>query len=420
MIRGGVSILVLAAGAALAASVFVVHEGMAQSGPSLPIAKGAWVDQYNQCGSTGQVYVYDGTRWGNIYYFENPQMGREPQAELHRITKATRLRSGFTEFTTTVSLGGTAFERVKSLGPNRATYQMGAPARDRVEVDELTLTLCSPASLSQRMQAAVRRFAPAAWTGAAATAAAPVPAARPAPAPQSAGAGNWRALHDQTGSFAALPRTGKIRNILLACNADGNVLMIMDVPTVSRGTSMNVRFNNQFDTRFSLAPAEKLWASTLSSEMLGIMMYADTSSISSPVIPAETVTLDGSSKAFREGLGACLFDPGAGMPAPVGPLGIAPGHYVNEGTLCTDAPHYFYYDGRRHGMITRGTTNPETALAPVGTPRRTGQVWRTASGIVIEPKGAGRIAYNEEANRNVGVPMRWCAPAHVPSTVKPR
>lgn len=265
MIRGAVSISALAAGAALAASAFVVPEGMAQSGPSLPIAKGAWVDQNNQCGSTGQVYVYDGNRWGNIYYFENPQMGREPQAELHHITKATRLRSGFTDFTTTVSLGGTAFERVKALGPNRANYQMGAAARDRVEVDELTLTLCSPAGLSQRMQAAVRRLAPAAWTGAAAIAAAPVPAGRPTPAPQSSGAGGWRALHDQTGSFAALPRTGRIRNILLACNADGNVLMIMDVPTVSRGTSTNVRFNNQFDTQFSLAPAEKLWASTLSS-----------------------------------------------------------------------------------------------------------------------------------------------------------
>ena len=83
-----------------------------------------------------------------------------PAAELEPITQARAVAGGFTQ----MQFGGhdgAGYFRIKLLGLDRALYRVGAPFQDEIQESDETLIRCDFRTLSPKMQAAIRRFAPA-------------------------------------------------------------------------------------------------------------------------------------------------------------------------------------------------------------------------------------------------------------------
>jgi hypothetical protein len=126
---------------------------------SMPIDKGFWINATDKCASVTNGYAYDGKRWGAVYYY-GPNASLGPVAELEAIARTTALNDGFI----TMQLGpteGVGYFHVKSLGFDRMMLRTGAPGPGGIQVMGDMLIRCSFASLSPRMQSALRRFAPA-------------------------------------------------------------------------------------------------------------------------------------------------------------------------------------------------------------------------------------------------------------------
>lgn len=125
---------------------------------ALPIAPGFWTNDTEKCATVHHGYVFDGKRWGALYYYgPNGSMG--PAAELEPITQARAVKGGFTQ----MQFGGydgAGYFRLKSLGADRALYRVGAPFREEIQESDEVLIRCSFASLSLKMKAALKRFAP--------------------------------------------------------------------------------------------------------------------------------------------------------------------------------------------------------------------------------------------------------------------
>lgn len=131
---------------------------LAQKPISLPIAKGLWIRAIDKCATVGSGYLFDGARWGAIYYYgPNGSMG--PVAELEPIGRTTALKNGFTN----MQLGeteGVGYFHVKSLAPDRMILRTGAPSPEGIQVMDDTLMRCAFATLSPKMKAAIKRLAP--------------------------------------------------------------------------------------------------------------------------------------------------------------------------------------------------------------------------------------------------------------------
>lgn len=130
----------------------------AQQPIGLPIAKGFWTSMGQNCAKTHYGYVYDGKRWGALYYY-GPNGSLGPAAELEPITQTRVVKDGFTQ----LQFGGydgAGYFRLKSLAANRALYRVGAPFQNEVQESDEQLIRCSFASLSPKMKAAIRKHAP--------------------------------------------------------------------------------------------------------------------------------------------------------------------------------------------------------------------------------------------------------------------
>lgn len=142
----------------LAIALALAASAPAQQVVSLPIAKGFWTDNGQNCAKTQYGYVFDGRRWGALYFYgPNGSMG--PAAELEPITQTRAVGGGFTQ----MQFGGydgAGYFRLKSVDATRATYRVGAPHQGEVQETEEALKLCNFASLSPRMKAAIRQHAP--------------------------------------------------------------------------------------------------------------------------------------------------------------------------------------------------------------------------------------------------------------------
>ncbi|MDZ3832676.1 MAG: hypothetical protein U0S50_12805 [Sphingopyxis sp.] len=136
----------------------VGQPAMAQSSVELPIAPGFWTNDTERCGNVHHGYVFDGKRWGALYYY-GPGGSMGPSAELEPITRSRKVEGGFTDMQFG-GVDGAGYFRIKSVGPDRALYRVGAPFRDEIQVSDEALIRCGYAALSPRMQAAIRRFAP--------------------------------------------------------------------------------------------------------------------------------------------------------------------------------------------------------------------------------------------------------------------
>ena len=131
----------------------------AQPKISLPIAQGLWINAAGPCASATNGYIFDGARWGAVYYYEpNASMG--PVAELENIGRTTVLKDGFTN----MQLGeteGVGYFHVKSLAPSRMMLRTGAPSPEGIQVMDDTLVRCAFSTLSPKMKVAIRKVAPA-------------------------------------------------------------------------------------------------------------------------------------------------------------------------------------------------------------------------------------------------------------------
>ena len=132
---------------------------MAQPAMKLPIAKGFWTDGNQKCATVRYGYVFDGTRWGSLYFY-GPSGNLGPVAELRPITETRVVEDGFTQMQFD-GYDGAGYFRVKATGADRALYRVGAPSREEIQVSDEPLSRCVLQTLSPRMQAAIRRHAPA-------------------------------------------------------------------------------------------------------------------------------------------------------------------------------------------------------------------------------------------------------------------
>lgn len=131
----------------------------AQPAIELPIAPGFWTNDTEECATVHHGYVFDGTRWGALYYYgPNGSMG--PAAELEPITQTRAGPDGFTQ----MQFGGydgAGYFRIKRVETDRALYRVGAPFRDEIQETDEPLIRCDFKVMSPKMQVAVRRFVPA-------------------------------------------------------------------------------------------------------------------------------------------------------------------------------------------------------------------------------------------------------------------
>ncbi|WP_374396431.1 hypothetical protein [Sphingopyxis sp.] len=147
--RGWILALAIVAGSAPAAA----------AGIELPVAVGFWTNATEKCATVHHGYVFDGKRWGALYYY-GPDGSMGPAAELEPITQTRVVAGGFTQ----MQFGGydgAGYFRIKSLGPDRALYRVGAPFQEEIQESDEALIRCDFKKLSPRMQAAIRRFASA-------------------------------------------------------------------------------------------------------------------------------------------------------------------------------------------------------------------------------------------------------------------
>lgn len=141
-----------------AIAIALTAPAQAQQRISLHIAKGFWTSAPESCAKVRHGYVYDGKHWGALYFYgPNGSMG--PSAELESITQTRAVGGGFTQ----MQFGGydgAGYFRLKSVDATHATYRVGAPFQNEVQESDEALKLCSFASLSPKMKAAIRKHAP--------------------------------------------------------------------------------------------------------------------------------------------------------------------------------------------------------------------------------------------------------------------
>lgn len=108
----------------------------------------------------------------------------------------------------------------------------------------------------------------------------------------------------------------------------------------------------------------------------------------------------------------------AALPAPVAPLNIRPGHYLPQGTACSDGGGMiFYYDGKRSGWIDTMPFNA-SGMDLVSSLKKKGKVWDTGYFSTIRVDGVDHFFY---ADPNTGDEnMRWCPASQVRASARPR
>src|SRR3546814_20991964 len=93
----------------------------------LPIAKGFWTNDNQKCATVRYGYIFDGTRWGSVYYY-GPTGNLGPAAELRPITPTRAVEGGFTQMQFG-GFDGARYFRVQAAGTPPAPYRVGEPFR---------------------------------------------------------------------------------------------------------------------------------------------------------------------------------------------------------------------------------------------------------------------------------------------------
>lgn len=108
--------------------------------------------------------------------------------------------------------------------------------------------------------------------------------------------------------------------------------------------------------------------------------------------------------------------------APVAPLGIVAGYYVDEAASCSD-PGFeaIFYDGRRFGLMRGGGREEyeQNIVKPLGSVRKLGRGSFFLAGwsMEIAVLSPTRI---QPTIQDTGPPMRWCAADQIPANYRAR
>lgn len=141
-----------------AVAAMLIAPAQAQQAIVLPIAKGLWTNAGQDCAKVHYGYVYDGKRWGSLYFY-GPNRNMGPSAELQPLTQTRKLSDGFTQMQFG-GFDGAGYMRLKAVDASRAIYKVGAPFREEIQETEEQLVRCGFATLSPSMKAAIRKHAP--------------------------------------------------------------------------------------------------------------------------------------------------------------------------------------------------------------------------------------------------------------------
>lgn len=126
---------------------------------SMPIAKGFWIAAKDKCATVTNGYAFDGARWGAVYFY-GPNASMGPRAELEKIGRTNGVPGGFTN----MQLGdyqGVGYFHLKAVAAGKAILRTGAPSPEGIQVMDDAIVRCDFKTLSPRMQAALKRLAPA-------------------------------------------------------------------------------------------------------------------------------------------------------------------------------------------------------------------------------------------------------------------
>lgn len=139
------------------------------------------------------------------------------------------------------------------------------------------------------------------------------------------------------------------------------------------------------------------------------------------------LSLAGSTAAVRSLEKQCASAAGAastaqaGAAAPLAPLGIVPGYYVDEHYPCSDpAIEAIFYDGKRLGLMRGGGPNSEDAnfVGPLGKVERSkGSFFLPEWEMEVKVLAPTRIQLTIQ---DTGPPMRWCPTAQIPANWRAR
>jgi hypothetical protein len=218
--------------------------------------------------------------------------------------------------------------------------------------------------------------------------------------------------------------------ILLRCNADGTVGMF----AAAAGQRMNQPLTATFTSPLSGANVDavlrydskiKGFAGVASSALIDLFSGNDTMlDIRLNGKASGRMSTLGSTKAIREALGTCLGLSSPSTPAvaatttatagaPLPPLGLAAGYYVDEGTSCTDPIEAFYYDGKRAGVIFADEGFPPDPLGKVT--KQGGEYFLPNAEILVKVLGPTRVQLTIQ---DTGGPMRLCPTAQIPQSIR--
>lgn len=107
---------------------------------------------------------------------------------------------------------------------------------------------------------------------------------------------------------------------------------------------------------------------------------------------------------------------GVAKAAPVPPLGIAPGYYVDERQDCRSGSDFFFYDGKRVGLYNNKPSKGD--IQPVTKLKKDGKSWVDASDSTITALGPARVSWEDSYHGEIVGPFRWCPTDQVPARAR--
>lgn len=255
--------------------------------PGLPIAEGAWVDVKSKCNNAQEIWLYNGSTFGDTNL--NPHAG----SQFDPIDNLIRAKDGF------IRINGGPWE-VKPLGDGRMVLRTYSLAEG--EIGRTTLRRCEPASLAATMRAKVEPGL------------APQPR-RPVYVPGRAN-GNWAVAMDETVKAAQFLGDGLIERLALSCQEGkdaGPDKVKLSLRLTKEAPISATRLALVYDDGGSMATTTALYHIAEGNRWIGPAddSIADTLDISSRIIidmgvvGAEEIPLTGSRTAIREALALC-------------------------------------------------------------------------------------------------------------------
>jgi len=142
----------------VAGTCMIAAPAMAQPEISMPIPRGLWTAAIEPCHNTTHLNVYDGKRWGSVYYLDDDN-DEGARAAFENIVETRAAPLDFTEMRFGFS-GAASYIHIEPFRSDGMIYRTGGPTEQGFVVKDEVLYLCDYSKLSRKMQKAVKAHAP--------------------------------------------------------------------------------------------------------------------------------------------------------------------------------------------------------------------------------------------------------------------